>query len=98
MAPQMRTEQMAPAAEPRRSGLGLQGVALLVGLAAFLAFVVWTFFKAWALAGPTQMTMHGWIAMGLAALFVLALGGGLMWLAFYSERQGCDRGLEFDED
>ncbi len=98
MAPQISTQRMASASPQIRRGLGVQGIVLLVGLAAFLGFVVWAFFKAWALAGPTRMTVHGWIAMGLAAVFVLALGGGLMWLAFYSERRGYDGRVDVDED
>jgi hypothetical protein len=63
---------------------------LLAGLLAFLGFAIWGFTKAWSLAGDTHMSIHGWIAMGLAAGLTLALGGGLMWLAFYSARRGYD--------
>ena len=45
---------------------------------------------AWRLAGPTKMSIHGFIAMGIAAVGTLLLGGGLMWLAFYSARTGYD--------
>ncbi len=36
------------------------------------------------------MSMHGWIALSLGAIFSLAIGGGLMWLSFYSSRNGFD--------
>ena len=36
------------------------------------------------------MSVHGWVAMGIAGLFTALLTGGLMWLAFYSARKGFD--------
>jgi ABC-type transport system involved in cytochrome c biogenesis permease subunit len=42
------------------------------------------------MAGNSKMSIHGWIAMTLAAVLTLGLGGGLMWLAFYSSRRGYD--------
>ena len=36
------------------------------------------------------MSIHLWIALALALVFTAALGGGLMWLAFYSSREGWD--------
>ncbi len=65
-------------------------IALVVGMAAMLAFVVWGFFAAWGLGGDSKISIHGYIALGLAAVFTLLLGGGLMWLAFYSSRKGYD--------
>ena len=55
-----------------------------------LAAAVWGFQAAWRLAAGVHMGVHGWIAMGLAAVLVTALGGGLMWLSFYSARHGYD--------
>ena len=37
-----------------------------------------------------KISLHGWIAMGIGTLFSLLLGCGLMWLSFYSARQGYD--------
>jgi drug/metabolite transporter (DMT)-like permease len=65
-------------------------VWLIVVLLAVLGFTVWGFAAAWKLAGDTPMSVHGWIAMSLAAVLVTGLGGGLMWLAFYSSRHGYD--------
>ena len=48
------------------------------------------FFAAWKLSGPVQMSIHGYIALGLAGGVTLLLGGGLMWLAFYSANKGWD--------
>ncbi len=86
-----------PPTEPHRTwGLGL--IVLILALAAFLAFAVWAFVQLWALAGDTRMSVHGWIAMGLAGGLTLVIGGGLMWLAFYSQRKGYDdRAGEADE-
>jgi hypothetical protein len=63
---------------------------LLLALVPLLALAAWGFRAAWRLGGDTPLGVHGWIAMGLAAVLVLALGGGLMWLAFYSSRHGYD--------
>ena len=42
--------------------------------------------------GPrgTEMSVHGYIAMALGTLVTMALGGGLMFLMFYSHRHGRD--------
>jgi len=42
--------------------------------------------------GPkgTEMTVGGYIAMALGTLITMALGGGLMFLVFYSNRHGRD--------
>jgi hypothetical protein len=42
-------------------------------------------------AGPgSEMSTNGYIAMALGVLFTMALGGGLMFLMFYSNRHGRD--------
>lgn len=76
-----------------------KGVLLLVVvLAGLLAFAAWGFVAAWRLGGSSQISVHGYIAMGLAAVFTLLLGGGLMWLAFYSARRGYDEGAGAADD
>ena len=37
-----------------------------------------------------QMTMHGWIALGLGCGLSLIVGGALMALVFHSSRHGYD--------
>ena len=37
-----------------------------------------------------KISAHGWIAMGIGTLFSLLIGCGLMWLSFYSAREGFD--------
>ena len=44
----------------------------------------------WAEIGDAEISLAGWIAMGLGALFTLALGIGLMALVFISSRRGYD--------
>lgn len=73
-----------------RSRLSIGAILLAVVLLALLGFAIWGLTVAWRLAGNTTMSVHGWIAMGLAAVLTLGLGGGLMWLAFYSSRRGYD--------
>jgi hypothetical protein len=72
----------------KRPSIGL--LLLATGLILFLAFCIWGFITAWNLGGSTHMSVHGWIAMCLAAVLTLGLGGGLMWLAFYSANRGYD--------
>jgi len=74
--------------KPLRPSLGM--VLLLASLGFLLGFAIWGFTAAWKLGGDTPMSVHGWIAMFLAAGLTLGLGGGLMWLAFYSSNHGYD--------
>ncbi len=37
-----------------------------------------------------KISVHGWIAMTIGVVFSLAIGCGLMWLSFYSAKQGFD--------
>lgn len=72
-------------------------ILLLVFLLGLLAFAAWAFVTLWRMTGDTQISVHGYIAMGLAAGLTILLGGGLMWLAFYSSRKGYDDRIEGDE-
>jgi hypothetical protein len=62
------------------------------GLVAVLGVLlaVWAFAAAWDNAGEVSLSVHGWIAMSLAFGLTGLIGGGLMWLAFYSARKGWD--------
>jgi hypothetical protein len=73
----------------RKPGLGtiLTAVVLLGVLAAAVLFLV----VGWSTPeGGTPISIHGYIAMGLGVVLTMALGGGLMALMFYSNRQGRD--------
>jgi len=45
---------------------------------------------AWKMSGNTPISVHGYVALGLGVVLSLALGGGLMALAFFSSRKGYD--------
>jgi hypothetical protein len=66
------------------------GIALLVFLFAVLLLAIVTAMLGWTSAGDVQMSIHGWIALGLGTFFSLAIGCGLMALMFYSSRSGYD--------
>lgn len=74
----------------QRPRISTGAILLTVILFGLLVFALWGLRAAWLLGGNTAMGFHGWVAMGLAAAFTLGLGGGLMWLAFYSARKGYD--------
>lgn len=67
--------------------------SLVAAIGILLALVFAGYFAAegiqleWA---DGTMSLHGWIALGLSAVGVLAIGGGLMWLVFFSARRGYD--------
>jgi hypothetical protein len=65
-------------------------ILLAVVLLAMLGFAIWGLTAAWRLGGDAQISVHGYIAVGLAVVFTAIIGGGLMWLAFYSSRHGYD--------
>jgi cation transporter-like permease len=65
-------------------------VVTVAGLAVVAGFMAWAVKASWALGGSSKMTIHGWIALGLAFALTGLLGGGLMFLAFYSARKGYD--------
>jgi hypothetical protein len=59
-------------------------LAILLGLAIYFALDIWG-----GLEG-TEISTHGWIALGAGVLVTFGLGAGLMFLVFYSNRQGYD--------
>ena len=65
-------------------------MVLMAALVAMVALAGWGAWASWRLAGDAPMSVHGWIAMAVAAVFTALLTGGLMWLAFYSSRRGYD--------
>jgi hypothetical protein len=82
---------------PRKAaakGPALGLVLALAGAAVVLGLCVWGAIAAWngaAAANPTShITGHGWAALAIAFVMVIVVGGGLMWLAFYSARKGYD--------
>ncbi|MEL6857981.1 MAG: hypothetical protein AAFO74_06315 [Pseudomonadota bacterium] len=62
---------------------------LIIAATIGLALTFWGVSSMWTELG-VNMTMHGWIAYGLGALFSLLLAGGLFFLTFKSAREGYD--------
>ena len=62
--------------------IGLGGIVV----AALAVGVMWL----WPSSGGAGMSMHGYIALGVGALFTFWLTAGLMALVFYSSRAGYD--------
>jgi hypothetical protein len=65
-------------------------VVLLGCLMAILALSLLWAFSIWDDASSVEMSVHGWIALGLGTFFSLLIGCGLMALMFYSDRSGHD--------
>lgn len=64
--------------------MAIGALAILLGLAIYTAVSVWTGMEG------TALSVHGWIALALGAIVTVALGVGLMFLVFYSNRHGYD--------
>ena len=91
---------MSPQPPPKPRPKFHIGYALLLALGiGALAYVIWALKASWNLAAGAHMSANGWIALALAFVVTGALGGGLMWLAFYSNRKGYDDNVgRGDED
>jgi ABC-type uncharacterized transport system permease subunit len=61
--------------------LGLGLLIVLTGYGVFLSFKI---------GGFALITVHGWVALGLAVVLTALLAGGLIALAFYSNSHGYD--------
>ncbi|MGF1463589.1 MAG: hypothetical protein ACFB2Z_10560 [Maricaulaceae bacterium] len=59
-------------------------------LLALLVFAGVAAVAGWQALDGVEMSVHGYIALGLGAVLSLALGGGLMSLVFISARRGYD--------
>ncbi len=75
----MARKKISPALALSLAALGF--LAALSGLGVVAAFQI---------GGVSRITLHGWIALGLAVVFTGLLAGGLMWLAFFSATHGYD--------
>lgn len=80
----------APAASP---GMAARLVRLAVALAAAVliaAAATWGLAALWTAIGGHDMSVHGWIALGIGLLGTGGLTWALMALAFKSHREGWD--------
>jgi divalent metal cation (Fe/Co/Zn/Cd) transporter len=64
-------------------------IALAVAVVVMLG-VVTVSAGVWRSIGGSEISLTGWLAMGLGVLFSLGLGIGLMALVFFSNRHGYD--------
>jgi len=68
----------------------MKTTALIAFLAVILVATLLAGIYLWWSLGDVDISIHGLIAMTLGCLVSLALGGGLMFLVFYSNRRGHD--------
>ena len=68
----------------------MKAAALIGLLAVILVATLLAGIYLWWSLGDVDISIHGLIAMTLGCLVSLALGGGLMFLVFYSNRRGHD--------
>ena len=79
-----------PAAGRRAPANALRNwVAVSVAAAAVLVVLI-VIASFWAGLGESEISVAGWLAMGLGVIITLALGIGLMALVFISSRRGYD--------
>lgn len=64
-------------------------IAVTIAAAAVLGIVV-VIASLWAGIGASEISLAGWLAMGLGIILTLAVGIGLMALVFISSRRGYD--------
>lgn len=68
----------------------MRTAVLVVLLFVVLAVAVFAGIYLWSSLGEVDISLHGVVALALGCLLSLALGGGLMFLVFYSNRRGHD--------
>ena len=68
----------------------MKALITIIALAALLGLAIYGAIEAWNALEDTAISVHGWIALGAGVLVTFALGAGLMFLVFYSNRQGYD--------
>ena len=68
----------------------MKNFTIVVILAALLGLAVYGALEVWGGLEGTAISTHGWIALGAGVLVTFGLGAGLMFLVFYSNRQGYD--------
>jgi len=68
----------------------MKTLLLILVLGGLLTVAVLGATAVWNAIGGVELSGHGLAALVLGALVSLALGGGLMFLVFYSSRRGHD--------
>jgi hypothetical protein len=75
---------------PNNAGISKGTWVLFGSLGAMLLASIVGFWFALNHGAMPKISIHGWIAMSIGILFSLLIGCGLMWLSFYSAKQGFD--------
>jgi hypothetical protein len=65
-------------------------IALIVFFIALLVLTALYSWHVWAAMPDAQVSASGWTALIIGCVFTLLVGGGLMFLVFYSSRHGYD--------
>ena len=68
------------------------------GIALFLAAVAAALIPMWTMSAGMTLSFHGYMAVALMIVFCFAVGGGLMFLVFYSARHGIDEEVAHPPD
>jgi len=79
-----------PAAKSPKSLSRAGWIAILV-LCAFLVAAIVYAVEAWQALAGVAISGAGWLFLVLGVIVTIAVGGGLMWLVFYSSRHNYDR-------
>ena len=76
--------------ESKSRPLGVGGWLAITAMGVVLGLAIWFAFWGWNLTDAV-MSANGRIALVLGAVFSMVIGGGLMALLFWSNRNGYDR-------
>lgn len=68
----------------------MKTAAVIAVLAFFLLVTLLAGIYLWWSLSDVDISLHGLLALTLGSVLSLALGGGLMFLVFYSNRRGHD--------
>ena len=81
---------MAHLQQTPREKISIGQAVLLAAICAILLMtMIWAGYV-WTATSGIEMSVHGWIALGLGTFFSLVIGCGLMALMFFSSRSGHD--------
>ena len=75
----------------------MKTAALIAVLGAILIGAVIAIVHAWSSA-HVEISLFGWIVIGIGAVVSVLLGGGLMALSFFSARRGFDDRIDHSEE
>lgn len=74
----------------------MKTAALIAVLGAILIGAVFAIVTAWTRAN-VEISLFGWIVIGIGAVVSVVLGAGLMALSFFSARRGFDDRIDHSE-